>query len=310
MRTKKIWSFCIVVVLFIAVQAFGITEGDLKRSFSVGKGGTLTLETDIGSIDIQTHDKDRVDINIEFKKKTSNRRKYERFLDDFDVSFQQDGNDVTVDAEYDRDFWNSIGRTVQVRFELTVPKRYHLDLATAGGSISVSDLEGKVDASTSGGNLDFGEINGPVVGRTSGGSVSVKACRGRVDVKTSGGSIHLGEVEGNVYARTSGGSIQVDEVKGAIDAATSGGPVSAVISEQPREDCQLKTSGGGITISMAEGIQIDFDAKTSGGRIKTDFPLTVQGEISSNMIRGKVNGGGPLLYVRTSGGSINLNRME
>ena len=311
MRAKKISSLMFVSTLLVAVQAFGKIEGDLKRSFSTGKGGTLTLETDLGSIDVKTHDRDQVEIEIDFK--SSNSRKLQSFYNDFDVEFRQESKDVYVKAEYTRDqwnFWDSIAKDIQVSFYVTLPRQYHLALSTAGGSITVSELEGQVEANTSGGSLNFGVILGPITGRTSGGSISVESCDGRVDVKTSGGSIHLGKVMGNVYARTSGGSIHVDEVKGSIDAATSGGPVSAMISEQPVEDCKLQTSGGGIRITLAENIKFDVDAKTSGGGIKTDHPISLQGEISSSVLRGKVNGGGPLMYLRTSGGSIYLKKKE
>ncbi len=311
MYVKKIWSLWFVFILLFAVQVFGKIDGDMKRSFSVKKGGKLTLKTDIGSIDVKTQNSDQVEIEIDFK--SSNSRKLKEFYDDFDVKFNQDGKDVYVYAEYDRDvwnFWDSIGKNIRVHFYITVPKQYHLDLSTAGGSVSVSDLEGEVEANTSGGSLNFGSIQGPITGNTSGGSVTVESCDGRVDVKTSGGSIRLGQVKGNIYARTSGGSIHVDEVKGSIDAATSGGPVYAMISEQPVEDCQLRTSGGGITVVLADNIKFDVDAKTSGGGIKTDHPITLQGEISSNVIRGKVNGGGPLIFLRTSGGGIHLKMKE
>jgi DUF4097 and DUF4098 domain-containing protein YvlB len=311
MCAKRISSLMFVSMLLAAVQAFGKIEGDLKRSFSVGKGGKLSLETDLGSIDVKTHEGDQVGIEIDFK--SSNSRKLKSFYDDFAVEFRQDGKDVYVKAEYTRDrwnFWDSIGKDIQVRFHVTVPRQYHLALSTAGGSISVSELEGQVEANTSGGSLDFGAIRGPITGRTSGGSVSVVSCDGRVDVKTSGGSIRLGKVKGNVYARTSGGGVHVDEVKGSIDAATSGGSVSAMIGEQPVEDCKLETSGGGITVTLAENVKFDVDAKTSGGGIKTDHPVSLQGEISSSVLRGKVNGGGPLIYLRTSGGSIYLKKNE
>ena len=311
MYVKKIWNLWLVFILLFAVQVFGKIDGDVKRSFSVGKGGKLTLDTDIGSIEVKTQNSDQVEIKIDFK--SSNSRKLKSFFDDFDVKFNQDGKDVYVNAEYDRDignFWDSIWKNIQVHFTITVPKQYHLDLSTSGGSVSVSDLEGEVEANTSGGSLNFGSIQGPITGNTSGGSVTVESCDGKVDVKTSGGSINLGEVNGNIYARTSGGSIHVDEVKGSIDAATSGGPVYAMISEQPVEDCQLRTSGGGITVVLADNIKFDVDAKTSGGGIKTDHPITLQGEISSNVIRGKVNGGGPLIFLRTSGGGIHLKMKE
>jgi hypothetical protein len=55
---------------------------------------------------------------------------------------------------------------------------------------------------------------------------------------------------------------------------------------------------------------VDIDAQTSGGRVSTDFPVAavIQGEQKRTEIRGKVNGGGPLLTAHTSGGSVRLQK--
>jgi len=70
------------------------------------------------------------------------------------------------------------------------------------------------------------------------------------------------------------------------------------------------TSGGNITIAMAERIAVDVDASTSGGRVSTDFPIAtiVQGEQKKNELRGKINGGGPLVKAHTSGGNVRLEK--
>jgi hypothetical protein len=48
------------------------------------------------------------------------------------------------------------------------------------------------------------------------------------------------------------------------------------------------------------------DAKTSGGKVVTEFPVIVQGELKKSVLVGKINGGGPELLLRTSGGNIKL----
>ena len=85
--------------------------------------------------------------------------------------------------------------------------------------------------------------------------------------------------------------------------------MSAVISTQPAGDCSLTTSGGSITVHMKDDIGVDLNAKTSGGKVSSDLPVVIQGEISKHRIRGKINGGGPELYLKTSGGSIRIKRM-
>jgi DUF4097 and DUF4098 domain-containing protein YvlB len=109
-----------------------------------------------------------------------------------------------------------------------------------------------------------------------------------------------------VNAKTSGGNIRVKELMGPITANTSGGSVSAYISRQPESNCDLRTSGGKIEIYLVDDIAINVDAKTSGGKVVTDFPVTVQGELKKSVLVGKINGGGPELLLRTSGGNIKL----
>ena len=133
---------------------------------------------------------------------------------------------------------------------------------------------------------------------------------GAIEAITSGGSIRIDRATGSVNARTSGGGITVEEVMGSINAKTTGGSINAYISRQPEGDCSLETSGGNVTAYLVEDIAIDVDARTRGGRVSTDIPVTpvVQGQVSKNELQGKINGGGPLLKLRTFGGSVRLHK--
>ncbi len=306
-------SGLVVILCCVALVATGWcgekVKGDVKKTFNVGAGGLLTLDSDIGSIEVQTHQANTVIIEVRFEPRRGGGDRLERLLEDFDIDFSQSGNNVTIIAEFRRDnwnFWDSVGKYVRVSYEVIVPARYNVDLKTAGGSISVDDLEGEVISKTSGGGLSFGNIKGPVKGKTSGGSITLDGCDGDANVRTSGGGIHIGRVLGTVEAHTSGGSIDVEEVMGAIDAETSGGSVSATITKQPQHDCRLTTSGGSVTVYLARDIKVNLDARTSGGSVRTDFPVTVKGELSKRALKAKINGGGPELFLRTSGGGIRV----
>jgi hypothetical protein len=50
------------------------------------------------------------------------------------------------------------------------------------------------------------------------------------------------------------------------------------------------------------------DLKTGDGHISLDLPVTVEGQLAHNSIRGKLNGGGNLLSIHTGDGSIRLER--
>jgi DUF4097 and DUF4098 domain-containing protein YvlB len=112
----------------------------------------------------------------------------------------------------------------------------------------------------------------------------------------------------NVTARTSGGNVEVKETSGAVDASTSGGSVYATMLNAPSTPCRLTTSGGNITVHLPGSAKVELDASASGGSVNTDFPVVVRGSLRRDSLKTALNGGGPLLYLRTSGGSIHLRQ--
>jgi hypothetical protein len=316
-NSKKMLSILMVLgVTLFCVSCLNLNAGyedSIDKSFDVGAGGKLIVDTDIGSIKVLAEGKEGVKVKVIRKARTTNQSKAEDIFSNLKIDFRKSGDDVLIEADYDRKHFKSIfgsRSNLSVRFIVTVPEKYNLDLNTKGGSIEVSEIEGDVKAKTSGGSLKFAFVKGPVQGRTSGGSITLDGCTGDADVNTSGGSITIGEVKGEVKAHTSGGRIKVKEVMGTINAKSSGGSISAYISKQPKTDCSLVTSGGSITAYLAEGIKVNLDAGTSGGHVNTEFPVTIKGKINKSNLKAKINGGGPELYLHTSGGSIHIKEMK
>jgi len=304
-------SKLLVIALFLVscLQIRGNIEREMEKTFDAAYGGELKVDSERGSISVETHSKEVVNVKVYFKVRSSDEEFADELIDDFKIDFFDNGKDLRINAEFDGAFSNSKENKLNVRFIITVPNEYDVDLKTSGGSISVDDLVGEAIAKTSGGSLNFKFIDGTVRGKTSGGSISLDGCNGDADISTSGGGIRIGKVRGNVDASTSGGSITVEEVYGSIDASTSGGSVSATIKEQPQHDCKLTTSGGSISIYVSENIKANIDAKTSGGSVSSDFPVSFRGKVDSSHLKGEINGGGPEIYLRTSGGGININSL-
>jgi hypothetical protein len=72
----------------------------------------------------------------------------------------------------------------------------------------------------------------------------------------------------------------------------------------------LRTRDGSVSLRLPQDIAADLDAHTGDGRIDSDFPVTVSGSslTDSKSVRGRLNGGGPLLEIRTGDGSIHISR--
>jgi DUF4097 and DUF4098 domain-containing protein YvlB len=222
---------------------------------------------------------------------------------------EQSGNDVSVAAKYPSKpsgFKFNAWPPVQVDFVITVPAGFATELRTSGGNITTGDLTGKALLRTSGGNIKLGKMGGTVDAHTSGGNITLDAAQGAVDLDTSGGNLTIGPVAGPAKLSTSGGSIKIESVVGALQARTSGGNIRAAIAGPLKEDCVLSTSGGNVHVNVDKAAAFRLDASTSGGSVDAaGLTLTLeQGGSGRSKLAGAVNGGGPLLKLRSSGGSI------
>lgn len=311
----------LIASIFTATVAHAAVDSPMHKTFNVSSGGTLNLETDIGNVRVVTGGSG-VTVDIKRHART------DAALKDFVITLDQSGNDVIVRAKYDRPSrWFNWSNDIDATFTVTVPSNYNLKVSTAGGDVRVADITGDVYVRTSGGGLDIGRINGPVDGRTSGGDVELDSATGRVDLRTSGGGIRIGEasssvqarssggsidvrrVGGDLYAHTSGGGITIEDASGAVDAETSGGSIRARLSQQPKGDSRLSTSGGGISLTVAPNVALDLDAHTSGGGVDSDLPISILGKQDDDSLQGKINGGGPRLVLRSSGGGIHIKKL-
>ncbi|MEA2235891.1 MAG: hypothetical protein QOC81_615 [Thermoanaerobaculia bacterium] len=325
---KRIRTAALAAVLGLASisAAHAAIDSPIHRNFNVQAGGTITIDADVGDIRV-TSGASNVSVDVIRRARTSSQSRADELFKDLDVTFSQAQNDVRVHARYNHPTsWFHWNTDLEVRFVVNVPAQYSVDLTTSGGDITVSDLGGRARVHTSGGDVSLGRIAGLVDAYTSGGDVSVTGTRSAATLSTSGGDIKVGEAMGSLSAKTSGGSIEVrhaaadlkthtsggsieiGDAGGAIDASTSGGSITARLSQQPRGDSRLSTSGGGITIHVAPHVALDIDAHTSGGDVASDVPVTILGKQNDSSLNGKLNGGGPRLVLRSSGGDIRLEK--
>ncbi len=306
---------------------YAVDLGDhVRKSAPASSATRLLLNADVGSLWIEPGSGSSVDVDVSFHGIPFSRAEFDRMRRDFTLDIGQQGSEIRVNGAFHKgwepmfDFWPIIfgGHTMchdgrcleygrwlrEVEYRVTIPKRFGAEVETFDGPISISGVDGDVRAHTSGGAITFTGGKGKAVVHTSGGPIRIAEVAGDVDASTSGGPIFIERNGGRVRAHTSGGGIDIRDATGAIDASTSGGSVNAWFVGQPKEECRLYTSGGGIMVALAKDIHVDLDASTSGGGVWTDFALSGSGQRHPSFLRGPLNGGGPLLYLHTSGGGI------
>lgn len=316
-----------LILAFTASTAFALSEENVNQQFDAAAGGRLVVDVDCGSIDLGAGPEGKVSVEAYRKIDSDDEAKEKEYFAASPIVVTKEGETVTVRVRRtkDRDRWSWSGHVnMDSRYTIRVPKNYHADLRTSGGSVAANGIAGEIKVDTSGGNLKFAQLRGPLDARTSGGSISLEACEGPLRVATSGGEIVSNGGSGNLEAKTSGGSVAVrnfsgdtdvktsggkltlENIKGRIVGKTSAGSITAALVDPVPSDVTLQTSAGSIDVAVPPKAPLSVEAKTSMGRIRTEIPMLTHGYEEDDRLIGTLNGGGKSLVLKASVGSITI----
>ena len=184
---------------------------------------------------------------------------------------------------------------------------------TGGGDIVVQEVNGLVQASTRGGGIKIARAGSAVVASTAGGPIQVEHAAGEVTAKSSAGRIQVNEAR-SVECESAAGGIQLRNISGSLRASTAVGSISAaLLADQPFTDSFLTTGSGDITVFIPSKLGITIRAENGSAdslrRIVSDFPgipVRMVGRVV--VAEGPLNGGGPLLRIRGTGGTIYIRK--
>jgi DUF4097 and DUF4098 domain-containing protein YvlB len=167
----------------------------------------------------------------------------------------------------------SIGNR-SVRIELRVPQSIASTIHTGDGSINLEDLKGVTRLTTGDGSVNAIGLDGTIEARTGDGSVKV---RGRFD---------------GVQVHTNDGSVNLQAAAGSKMGAT----------------WRVETGDGSVTLNVPPDLAADVEAHTGDGHISFDLPMTLSDKKNEHDLRGRMNGGGASLIVKTGDGSITISK--
>src|SRR3989441_763810 len=263
----------------------GASEYDqnVEKDFPVSAGGKLIVQADRGSIEVNSDTSDKVQVRVLRHVKGGSQAQADELFANHEVTFKQAANTVSITGKNKKDrlrFGSIRQPSLQVRYEISLPRRFDVDLKTSGGDILLGELDGSAITRTSSGSIDLGTISGRIesnnsggdiriahagsdlVARTSSGTIKVQSASGKVEAANSGGDIRVEEAAKDVVASTSSGSITIKKVNGGVEAKNSGGDINI---ERTSGDVAAQTSSGSITVGRANGKRVSV--KNSGGSV-------------------------------------------
>lgn len=302
-----IFSLLLVSSSVASANSGSIDQDDPYRieEFNINTPGELQVRTSGGHITVEGSNSNSVRVEMYVRKDGKNLTSSDISLDKWDIDISQSGNSIKATAKHQgNNGWSSWNNDrLSISFVVFAPKKMSTDLKTSGGHIEAQNLEGNQMIVTSGGHLNLTNLKGTIEAKTSGGHIDLSDIEGNLNVRTSGGHISAKTVAGTLQARTSGGHIKLSDISGSVKAATSGGSITASLNTID-QFVDLKTSGGNVDFTIPENIGVNLQLK--GSFVHGKFN-NFSGEMENNEVEGELNGGGPKVAARTSGGTVRLS---
>jgi Putative adhesin len=181
-----------------------------------------------------------------------------------------------------------------VRVDVETPAKLTLDARCADGTLTAADLHGDLTIHTSDGSQELTGLTGNLKLHSSDGSLRVRNASGTLEARSSDGSQDIAGSFTSLQLHSSDGSITLELADGSHLSS----------------DSRIESSDGSVTLRLPKSFPAELAVSTSDGSIQSTLPLVVDGYNSKgnsgHNIRGKFNGGGSLLTIHTSDGSVRL----
>ena len=184
-----------------------------------------------------------------------------------------------------------------VRVDVETPANLTLDARSADGTLTATDLHGDLTIHTSDGNQELSGLSGNLKLHSSDGRLVVRNASGTLETRGSDGTQDIQGSFTSLLLHSSDGSITIELAEGSHLSA----------------DSRIESSDGSVTLRVPKTFPAELAVSTSDGSIQSTLPLVVDGYNSKgnsgHSIRGKFNGGGSLLTIHTSDGSVHLSTL-
>ena len=260
---------CASLTLLLALALVApATAGQWERTYPITGRPELVLRTDDASVHVTTWDRRAVGLRVTTQGWDIGGAR------GLSVQAAQTGNRVELEVREPRFRWNlQFGhRHRWTRIEVSVPRDGDLDVTTGDGAIEADGLRGDLHLLTSDGHIEATGLDGALEARSGDGGLRLEGRFDRLEVSTSDGRVVATALEGSRLASA----------------------------------WSLRSGDGSVSLRVPSTLRADLDLHTGDGDLWVGLPVETSGRFVRHTLRGRMNGGGPLLEMRSGDGSIRV----
>ncbi|NIP24300.1 MAG: DUF4097 family beta strand repeat protein [Phycisphaerae bacterium] len=276
MEKKFLLVSAFLVIIFLLFGSGGCEiptakfERTVQLSAPLSAGHSFKAETHNGAITVDGREEEGCEVTAVITGRAKSVETAKDIADRTKVELKNSGNKITVEITKPI---LGMYESVNVSLDVKLPSKTNiLLLGTHNGSVTVSNIQGKVDGTTHNGRVKASEVSG------------------EIKLKTHNGGVTCDGISGNAWMRTHNGSIKTSYTADAPNVC----------------EILLRTHNGSIDLKTPPNISAAVDVSTHNGSIKTDLPITVRGTVSKKRLQGKIGEGLGKLELSTHNGSIKI----
>ena len=281
MKRFTSWLAAFFILGFSAASAKTFSKTEVK-TFDISPNGKVVLENVNGNIKVESWNKNQVMVQVTKTVKADDQEDANEYFGRVGIEIVNEKDYLEIHTHYPNGegwegFWHWLfqggSRNPNVDYVMKVPSTIKLDAGSTNGNVEIHSIAGGVEASSTNGNVE----------------------------------VH--SATGVVKASSTNGWLNFDSVGGEIEGSTTNGGITAAISDSTGfQGLRLETTNGSIKIFCPEDLNANVSAHTTNGSIETQLPVMVQGEFGRKNFEGKINKGGAPIDLRTTNGSIQINK--
>ena len=258
------------------------------RSFSVTGQAQVRVISHDARVNVHAHPGSTVDVRVELLGSVSG-LSIGKITPH--VRIEQNGGVIEVEVDTKGVTMGITFSDLRFEVEVSAPAGTDVEAHCADGSLMITGLRGHVTVNSADASVALNDLKGQVSLRSSDGSVTAKGLDGRLDASTKDGGLRVSGRFDDLDLESHDGQMDVEVASGS----TMG------------DGWDLATMDGGIRLQLPEGLKLTLDASVRDGNL--DVEVDEDAAIDADDLRAvrlDLNGGGPLLRIRTHDGSVKI----
>lgn len=263
-------SSVLVSLAFVSCAPGGFRDGYFEKTLSVSGPVNLSVETAAGGISVRSGSDNAVHIRAHVRASNSFiGGNAEEKIKKLQQNPPIEQQGNTIRITRPSD--PSLRNNVRIEYDIVAPAQTQLTSNSGAGNSTINGLALPVDATTGAGTITAEDLAGDVRLRTGAGTVNAKSVGGALEIESGAGSIH--------------------------------------VQGEPKHDWRLKAGAGSIHLDVPSGSSFNLDAESGMGKVNVSDSLELKdANVSTNRVRGKVGGGGPVVEINSGVGTIDVGR--